>query len=130
MIQLNRQGLVLSACMLAALVAVVAGPIHRFIAGWQPAFLVGACLLVALEAGLVHHAFRSQQMWVDEFFRYVVPELFVMLILMRVATTLGAGVATLADDARRWLYDPLSIFDIPFILSVITGLLVGVFAHL
>jgi hypothetical protein len=130
MINLNRQGLVLSALLLAALVAVISGPIHRFIGSWQPLFLVGACLLVALEAGVVHHALRSQQMWADEFLRYIVPEIFVMVILMRVATTLGAGAATLAQDARRWLYDPLSIFDIPFILSIAAGLLVGLMAHL
>ncbi len=129
MINLNRQGLVLSSLMLAALVAVVAGPIHRFVTTWQPLFLVGACFLVALEAGLVHHAFRKQQMWVDEFLRYVVPEIFVMLILMRLATTLGVGVASLADDARQWLYDPLSIFDVPFLLAIIVGLLVGLLAH-
>ena len=129
MIKLNRQGLVLSSLMLAALVAVVTGPIHRFVTTWQPIFLVGACFLVALEAGLIHHAFRKQQMWVDEFLRYVVPEVFVMLILMRLATTLGLGAATLADDARRWLYDPLSIFDIPFLLAIIAGFLVGLLAH-
>jgi len=129
MIKLNRQGLVLSSLMLAALVAVVAGPIHRFVTTWQPIFLVGACFLVALEAGLIHHAFRRQQMWVDEFLRYVVPEVFVMLILMRLATTLGLGTATLAGDARQWLYDPLSIFDIPFLLAIIVGFLVGLLAH-
>jgi hypothetical protein len=130
MIHLNRQGLILSSLMLAALVAVVAGPIHRFLTTWQPLFLVGACFLVALEAGVIHHAFRKQQMWVDEFLRYVVPELFVMLILMRLATTLGTGAVTLADDARRWLYDPLSIFDIPFLLAIIVGFVVGLLAHL
>lgn len=130
MIKLNRQGLLLGSFMLTALVAVVAGPVHRFVAGWQPLFLVGACFLVALEAGLVHHAFRSQQMWVDEFLRYVVPEIFVMLILMRVATTLGTGAATLADDARQWLYDPLSVFDLAFLIAIMVGLVVGLFAHL
>src|SRR6266536_256412 len=129
MINLNRQGLALSSLMLAALVAVVTGPIHRFVTTWQPIFLVGACFLVALEAGLIHHAFRRQQMWFDEFLRYVVPEVFVMLILMRLATTLGLGAATLADDARRWLYDPLSIFDIPFLLAIIVGFLIGLLAH-
>ena len=130
MVHLNRQGLVLSSFMLSALVAVASGPVHRFISSWQPLFLVGACLLVAFEAGLVHHAFRKQHMWLDEFLRYVVPELFVMVILMRIATTLSVGAATLAQDARKWLYDPLSIFDLPFIMAIVVGLVVGLLAHL
>jgi hypothetical protein len=127
--KLNRQGIILNALMMAALVAVVVGPIHRFMSSWQPIYLIGACFLVALEAGLVHHAFRREHMWLDELARYVTPEIFVMLILMRVATTLGLGAATLAEDARRWLYDPLSIFDAAFIGAVLVGLLVGLLAH-
>jgi Domain of unknown function (DUF4129) len=129
MMKLNRQGLLLNAFMLAALVAVLAGPIHRFTPTWQPIYLIGASFLVAIEAGLVHHAFRREHMWLDELLRYVTPELFVMLILMRVATTLGAGIVTLGDDARRWLYDPLSIFDISYCLAILAGLLVGLLTH-
>lgn len=129
MLKLNRQGVILNAFMLAALVAVLVGPIHRFSATWQPIYLVGACFLVAIEAGLVHHAFRREHMWVDELLRYITPEVFVMLILMRVATTLSGGVGTLAEDARRWLYDPLSIFDIAFCFAILAGFLVGLFTH-
>jgi hypothetical protein len=129
MITLNRLGLVLNALMLASLVAVVAGPLHRFLPAWQPIYLVGASFLVALEAGLVHHVFRRSHMWLDELARYLVPELFVMVILMRVATTLSLGFASLAEDARRWLFDPLSIFDAPFVGSILAGALVGLMAH-
>src|SRR5829696_218670 len=129
MIKLNRQGLLLNAFMLMALTAVLAGPIHRFAPTWQPIYLVGASFLVAIEAGLVHHAFRREHMWIDELLRYVVPEIFVMLILMRVATTLGIGIATLSADAQRWLYDPLSIFDMAFIFAIFAGFLVGVLTH-
>jgi hypothetical protein len=129
MIKLNRLGLVLNAVMLAALVAGAAGPFHRFAPDWQPIYLVVASFLVAIEAGLVHHTFRSNHMWLDELARYLVPELFVMVILMRVASSLGTGIATLWDDARGWLYDPLSIFDTPFVAAILIGLLVGFLAH-
>jgi hypothetical protein len=129
MIKLNRVGLLLNALMLAALVAAVAGPIHRFRPEWQPAAVVVATLLVAVEAGLLHHIFRRDHMWFDELVRYVVPELFVMLILMRVAATLSSGVASLAEDARVWLYDPLRIFDPLFVALILLGLLVGLFTH-
>jgi hypothetical protein len=68
-------------------------------------------------------------MWVDELLRYLLPEIFVMLILMRVATTLGIGVTTLSADAQRWLYDPLSVFDMAFIFSIFAGFVVGVLTH-
>jgi hypothetical protein len=129
MLKLNRQGLILNAFMLMALTAVLAGPIRRFTPTWQPIYLVGASFLVALEAGLVHHAFRREHMWVDELLRYLLPEIFVMLILMRVATTLGIGLATLSADAQRWLYDPLSIFDMAFIFAIIAGFLIGMLSH-
>jgi hypothetical protein len=108
---------------------VLAGPIHRFAPTWQPIYLVGASFLVAIEAGLIHHAFRREHMWIDELLRYIVPEIFVMLILMRVATTLGTGIATLSADAQRWLYDPLSVFDMSFIFAIFTGFVVGMLTH-
>src|SRR6266498_3386562 len=107
MLKLNRQGLLFNALMLASLVAVVAGPFHRFKPEWQPAYLVAASFVVAVEAGLVHHAFRREHMWLDELARYLVPEVFVMLIVMRVATTLGIGAATLAARPAERLRRPL-----------------------
>jgi uncharacterized protein DUF4129 len=129
MMELNRQGTVLNAVMLASLVAAVAGPIHRFMPAWEPGYIVAASFLVALEASLIHHTFRRERMWLDEIARYLVPELFVMLVLMRVATTFSLGVATFGQQARSWLFDPLSIFDSPFIATILLGLLVGVLAH-
>jgi hypothetical protein len=129
MLKLNRQGLILNAFMLMALTAVLAGPIRRFAPTWQPIYLVGASFLVAIETGLVHHAFRREHMWIDELLRYILPEIFVMLILMRAATTLGVGVATLSADASRWLYDPLSVFDMSFIFAIFAGFVIGMLTH-
>jgi Domain of unknown function (DUF4129) len=126
---LNRQGIVLNAIMLAGLAAALAGAVGRFAPAWQPGYLVAACLLVALEAGIVHAVGRAERMWAAEMLRYLVPELMVMLTLMRVAATLSLGAATLAADARRWLYDPLSIFDTLFLVYIIAGLIVGALAH-
>jgi hypothetical protein len=125
----NRQGILLNAVMLAALTAVVAGAIRRFVPTWQPGYLVAACLLVALEIGIVHNVARAERMWTAEMLRYLVPELTVLLVLMRVAATLSLGATTLAADARIWLYDPLSIFDTLFLFYIIAGLLVGSLAH-
>lgn len=129
MIKFNRQGLILNAFMLMALTAVLAGPIHRFAPTWQPIYMVGASFLVAIEAGLVHYAFRREHMWIDELLRYILPEIFVMLILMRIATTLGAGVATLSADAQRWLFDPLNVFDMSFIFAIFAGFVIGMLTH-
>src|SRR5215212_11085916 len=129
MLKFNRQGLILNAFMLMALTAVLAGPIHRFAPTWQPIYMIGASFLVAVEAGLVHYAFRREHMWIDELLRYILPEIFVMLILMRIATTLSIGVATLSADAQRWLFDPLSVFDMPFIFAIFAGFVIGMLSH-
>src|SRR5215471_17175730 len=122
---LNRQGIVLNALMLAALTAVLAGAIRRFVPLWQPGYLVAACFLVALEAGVVHMVFRAERMWLAELAYYLVPELVVMLVLMRIAATLSLGVATLAADSGHWLFDPMSIFDPLFLSFIVAGVFVG-----
>jgi hypothetical protein len=124
-----RHSAVLNAIMLASLVAVIAGPIRRFMPWWSPGYIVGASFLIAFEAGVIHQTFRRDHMWMSELLRFLVPEIVVMFVLMRIATTLSFGVATLAEDARRWLYDPLSIFDAPFIVAILAGLLIGWLAH-
>jgi hypothetical protein len=126
---LNRQGILLNTIMLAGLSAAVAGAIARFAPTWRPGYLVAACFLVALEAGIVHAVARAERMWTGEMLRYIVPELTVMIALMRAAASLSLGGATLAASARRWLYDPLSIFDTLFVVYILAGLFVGVLAH-
>lgn len=128
-IRLNYQGALYNALMLASLIAVLSGVVARFAPSWRPHYLVAACFLVALEASVVHHVFRRDRMWTDELARYLLPELFVMVVLMRVAVTLSLGLATLAESARGWLYDPFSVFDGPFVIAILLGLLVGWLAH-
>jgi Domain of unknown function (DUF4129) len=129
----DRQGIFLNAVMLAAVTAVVAAAIQRFVPTWQPGYLVAACFLVALEAGIMQMIFRAERMWLAELARYLVPELTVMLVLMRIAATLSQGsqlsTPALAAIARRWLYDPLSIFDMLFLCFILAGLIVGGLAH-
>jgi hypothetical protein len=127
---LNRRGILLNAIMLAGLSAVIAGAVGRFATAWRPGYLVAACFLVALEAGLVHAVARTERMWTGEMLRYIVPELMVMLALMRASATLSSSSVALAADLRRWLYDPLSIFDTLFVVYIVAGLFVGVLAHI
>jgi hypothetical protein len=127
---LNRQGILLNAIMLAGLSAATAGAVGRFAPAWRPGYLVAACFLIALEAGLVHAVARAERMWTSEMLRYIVPELVVMLALMRASATLSSTTTPLMADVRHWLYDPLSIFDTLFLVYIVAGLLVGVLAHL
>lgn len=130
MLKLNRQGMLLSALMFSALTAALCGPVARFVPGLRPIYLVGASLLIALEAGVIHHSFRRNQLWLDELLRYIVPEVFVLAILMRIATALAGGAGDLRAAALRWLYDPLSIFDPGFVIATLFGLLLGIAAHI
>ena len=129
-VSFNRLAIVLNTLMITALIAVLAGALRRFLPAWQPGYLIAACGLVALEASIVHRTIWYERMWSAEMARYLVPELTVMLVLMRVAATLSIGTRTLAVDARRWLFDPLSIFDPVLIVYLLAGLLTGVFAHM
>lgn len=130
MSHLSRQGTVLNALVLAALVAGLAGPLRRFVPGWDPRYLVGVCFVVALLAGLIHQTVRRERMWSSELLRYVVPELVLVLVLVRIATTLSLGATTLAADGLRWFYDPLGLFDAWMLGGLAVGMLVGITAHL
>ncbi len=125
----HRQGALLTSIMFAAFTAATTGALHRFAPAWQPGYIVAAGFVVALEACVVQQTFRREHMWLSEISRYLLPELLVMIVIMRVATTLSFGLATFAADARGWLYDPLSIFDIPFLFAIFFGLMVGFLAH-
>ena len=124
-----RQGVLLSTAALVCLATVVGGTVQRFAPAWQPAPLIVAIGLIALEAGVVHHVYRRERMWTNELVRYLVPELLIMTVIMRVAASLSLGGASVVPSLQRWLYDPLSIFDLPFVLALIVGLLVAVQAH-
>jgi hypothetical protein len=126
----NRRAALLSAVMITALVLVAGGAVSRFAPGWQRAGLVVVCFFVALEAGFVHYAARRERMAFGELLRYLVPELFVMAVLMRLAVSLSVAGPPLAARAEQWLYDPLSIFEPPFVVYLIVGVLVGLLAHI
>ncbi|MBC8075273.1 MAG: hypothetical protein H7Y32_04290, partial [Chloroflexales bacterium] len=126
----NVTGALLCAVILASLVAVLGGVVQRFVPGWSPGYLVGACLLVALEAAFVQFTLRRARMWAGEGLRYLVAEFAALVVLMRVVATLGVGVESLRAEAPVWLRSPLQAFADPkFGLCLIAGVLVGVLAQ-
>lgn len=125
----NLRSAVLVALMLTALVAAGSGVVQRLVPGWQPLYLVTACFLIGLEAGIVHYVARSQRLTFTELIRYLAPELFVMAVVMRIIATLGFADSSLAESLTRWLYDPLAVFDATFGAHMLTGLLTGALAH-
>jgi hypothetical protein len=127
--KLHTAGALLTTLMLGSLVTAICGALARFLPGWRPAWLIAACVLVSIEAAVVHHQFRRERMWAEEALRYLAPELLLMVVITRVATTLSLGLRGVEADVRRWLYDPLSIFDAPFIAALILGLLIGLITH-
>lgn len=126
----NRRAALLTSVMAAGLMMVVGGALRRFTPGWRPEPLVAVCFLVTLEAGFVHYAARREHMALGELARYLVPELFTMAVLMRVAATLSVDGRGVGAQLNQWLYDPLSIFEPLFVLYLLAGALVGVLAHL
>jgi hypothetical protein len=115
--------------MLAALVAIVAGPVRRFVPQWQPLPLVGLCFLIAVETMLISRLSHGGRLGLNERLRYLAPELLLLAVAMRAVAALSLPHGDLAQVARGWLYDPLSAFDAVFLLHLAAGVLVGVLAH-
>jgi len=126
----NLRVVFLVAFMLASLTAAVSGALQRLFPGWQPIYLVIVCFLIGLEAGTVHYVARSTRLTTIELARYLVPELFIMAVVMRLIASLSIADVSLADDLQRWLYDPLSVFDAAFGAFMVAGVVVGALAHL
>lgn len=126
----HRQAIMLNAVLTAALFAVMFGAVGRFAPQWNPVPVLIVCFLIALEAGIVHRTFRRERMWAAELMRYLVPELLVMAVAMRVAVSLSLPAnVTFWETARRWLYDPVSVFDSAYVVALVLGVIVGLLAH-
>jgi hypothetical protein len=126
----NRRAALLNAIMITVLVLVAGGAVERFVPGWQRGWLVAVCFVITLEAGFVHYAARRERMAFGELARYLVPELFLMAVLMRLAASFSLAGPAVAERAERWLYDPLSIFDPLFLGYMVIGVLAGLLAHI
>ncbi len=126
---IHQPAILLNACMLAALMAVLAGAVRRFHPNWQPMPLIMVCFLVAIEAGFAYRAVRRWHFTLGERLRYLVPEVFVLVAIMRVVATLSFPEANLAEAARGWLFDPISVLDPLFLLDIAAGLATGFLAH-
>ncbi|HEU5087297.1 MAG TPA: hypothetical protein VFT99_07620, partial [Roseiflexaceae bacterium] len=125
----NRMAALLCALMLAALVAVVAGAIHRFAPLWQPVGIVVAAFVIALEASVVHHTGQEEHLGMGDMMRYLVPELVVLALMMRLVTSLSLPHGSIEQTLNNWLYDPLSFFDALFVVHIVIGVLIGFLAH-
>ena len=121
-----RQAVILNTLMIASLVTVLVGALARFAPSWQPALVIGALAIVAVEAGIIHHVYRRDKLWTNELLRYLAPELLLMAVLMRFATSLSLG-QPLFDPS--WLRDPARVLDVPFLLTFLAGIMVGTVTH-
>jgi hypothetical protein len=116
--------------MLTALVTAIFGAVQRFAPEWRHEPLIMICVLVALEAGFVHYVARVDRLSFSEFARYLAPELFILAVLMRIASAMSVPPYDLNLALQEWLYDPISALDGIFVGYFLTGLTVGLFAHL
>ena len=115
--------------MVASLVTVLAGAVHRFVPGWNGLPLIVACLLISLEAGFVHFTIIDSRMSLGELARYIAPELLIMAAVMRVAATTSLPQSDLVLAVQRWLADPLLAFDSVFVVYLVVGALIAAIVH-
>ena len=120
----NLFGVLLVALMLASLVAIGAGLAQRLFPDLRPGALIGASFLIALEVGIVHYTAQLDRTWFLERFHFIVAEMTVLLVLMRIVATLILGLETLSADLQLWLLSPLAALDKAFFACLLVGLIV------
>ncbi|MFV9507271.1 MAG: DUF4129 domain-containing protein [Oscillochloridaceae bacterium umkhey_bin13] len=113
-----------------ALVTLVAGLVVRFVPAWQPATLVLACLIVATEAALVRYRMLQGRHVQVGALSYLGAELFALLVVMRVAATLGQGQVDLPTLLARWVQAPLDALDGVLLLYLLAGFVAAVLVRL
>lgn len=123
------RGILLNTMIVVGLVATLCGAFQRFVGDWQPIWLIIACGLVVLEVGLVHSKVRTEHWLTVETARYLIPELFLLVVLMRLAASLGGSMASLRADLVKWLYDPFSVFDSIFFAYMLVGMVAAFMAY-
>ncbi len=115
-------GALLLVGLTTALTSLLGGLAARFYPGWSPGWLVAACLLVAVETTLVRHRMLRGRHHTTGASGYLAAELFSLVVLMRVATTLGQGEPAVGELAAAWVRAPLTALDGPFLAHVVAGL--------
>lgn len=125
----NLVGALLISLLLLALTAVTLGAVQRFLPWWQPTYLLPACGLIAFEATYVQHMLRRERMWLAEGARYLLVELLVLAVLMRLASLAEVGIGDGLAWGRELLRDPLRFFDAAFLAYFAVGLAVGLLGH-
>ncbi len=129
---MNQPSLVGPAILIVLLITLPIASISDLIyekIGWQPAWLIGASVIVGLEtvalrmrmaAGL-HEAAGGT-------LRYLAAEIFGLVVLARMVATLGFGVDGIVV-MQAWIVDPLASLDVPFFLCLLTLATVSVLSR-
>ena len=121
-------GLVLA--MIIALVVVVAAPFEWLFPGWRSAPLIAIGALVAAETAIVHGVARGERLDRGEVLRYLVPELFILAVVVRASSLWGVTGAERDQQLGGWISDPASMLDGLFIGQYGFAVVTAVWAHL
>jgi hypothetical protein len=116
-------GALLLAGLTTALVAIGAGLLGRVLPGWQPAPLIIACFLVAMEAALVRYRMQLGRHLELGALGYLAAELFALAVLMRAVPL--AWEPDPPGIAGSWIATPLAALDLPFVACFCLGLLIA-----
>jgi hypothetical protein len=113
-----------------ALVVVLVTAIDGLVPGWRSAPLIVIGALVALETAIVHGIARGERLDRGEVLRYLVPELFILAIVVRASGLWGVTDAERDQRLSGWISDPASMVDGLFIGQYGFAVAVAIWAQL
>lgn len=100
------------AAMLGSIAISVVGLARIFFPDWNGLYLVGACILVSLEASYSRRLIRNRGIRGRERLYFRITEILTIFILLKAATYVGAGWREILADIRTWPRDPLNILNL------------------
>lgn len=100
------------AAMLGSVAVSIVGLARVFFPDWNGVYLVGASVLVSLEASYSRRVIRNRSIRGKERLYFRITEILTIFILLKAATYIGAGWRDVIADIRTWPSDPLNILSL------------------
>lgn len=100
------------AAMLGSVAVSLVGLARIFFPGWNGLYLVGASILVSLEASYSRRLIRRRGLRGKDRIYFRITEILTIFILLKAATYIGAGWQEILADIRTWPSDPLNILSL------------------
>jgi len=111
------------AAMCGCIALSVADLVHLFAPTWNGTYLVGACVLAALEANYSYRRIRARLLHATDVLRFRTVEIAMFFILLKIGGYAGDRWADVLADVQTWPRQPLNILDLETVVAFTLALL-------